>query len=63
MAPAVLTKHNCPRSEKEDNMNETEAFITQLCESPGRCDFHCRGELRRAGMHHGAGWGKGVIGS
>ena len=24
-------KHNCPHFEKEDNMNETEAFITQLC--------------------------------
>ena len=32
-------------SEKEDNMNETEAFITQLCGRPGRCDFHCRGDL------------------
>ena len=24
-------KHNCPHFEKEDSMNETEAFITQLC--------------------------------
>ena len=24
-------KHNCPHFEKEDNMNETEAFITQIC--------------------------------
>ena len=39
-------------------MNETEAFITQLCRRPARCDFHCRGESRRAGMHHGCGVGK-----
>ena len=34
MESAVVDKqtHNCmPRFEKEDNMNETEAFITQLC--------------------------------
>ena len=24
-------KHNCPHFEKEDNMNESEAFIAQLC--------------------------------
>ena len=24
-------KHNCPHFEKEDNMNESEAFITQHC--------------------------------
>ena len=28
-------------------MNETEAFITQLCGRPRRCDFHCRGESNR----------------
>ena len=26
-------KHNCPHFEKEDNMNESEAFITQLCDT------------------------------
>ena len=31
-----LTASYGPRSEKEDNMNETEAFITQLCGRPGR---------------------------
>ena len=29
--PLCWQKHNCPRFEKEDNMYETEAFITQLC--------------------------------
>ena len=29
--PLCWQKHNCPHFEKEDNMNETEAFITQVC--------------------------------
>ena len=33
-------------------MNESEAFITQLCKRPGRCDFHCRGESRRGLRDH-----------
>ena len=28
---SVDKKHNCPHFEKEDSMNDSEAFITQLC--------------------------------
>ena len=43
--PLCWQKHNCPHFEKEDNMNETEAFITQLCGTiigivPQSCVMH-----------------------